>query len=60
MRLAYISALFGFCLASLTYPAASQQNDKPADKTPAAAEEQAPKSIAESVSRNSNMRRVIS
>jgi len=53
MKLAYATALLGLCFGVLTYPAAAQgQQNKPADKPAAGEEEQAPKSIAESVSRN--------
>jgi hypothetical protein len=53
MKQAYTTALLGLCLGVLTYPSTAQgQKNKPADKPAAAGEEQAPKSIAESVSRN--------
>ena len=53
MKLTHTTALFGLCFGVLTYPAAAQgQKDKQADKPVAAEEERAPKSIAESVSRN--------
>ena len=49
MRLVRITALLLICGAGLSYPAASQKQDKPAGKQVAAEEEQVPKSIAESV-----------
>ena len=53
MKLTHTTALFGLCFGVLTYPAVAQgQKDKQPDKAVAAEEEQAPKSIAESVSRN--------
>ena len=53
MKLLHTTMLLLVSGAALTYPAAAQQKEnKPADKTAAAEQEQAPKSIAESVSSN--------
>src|SRR5690349_13915459 len=53
MRLACMMASLLLCVTALAYPAVAQgQKDNPADKPAATEEEQAPKSIAESVSRN--------
>jgi hypothetical protein len=52
MKLLHLMGSLLLCGAALSYPAPAQQKNKPADKPAAAEEQQAPKSIAESVSRN--------
>lgn len=52
MKLVQMMASILLCVIALINPTASQQKDKPAGKPAASEEEQAPKSIAESVSRN--------
>jgi uncharacterized damage-inducible protein DinB len=52
MKLLHLMGSLLLCGAALSYLAPAQQKNKPADKPPAAEDQQAPKSIAESVSRN--------
>src|SRR5579872_5677642 len=53
MKLLHTTMLLLVCVATLTYPAAAQEKkNKTADKPPAAEQERAPTSIAESVSSN--------